>query len=123
MKTLMIAAAWLIALAGAAHAEEPNYKELNVCQRFLDAHPIVDGMPRHGDPVGDAQENFMFKYAVEQVRRAHKDPHKLIGILPLRMFVYDWCSQHPDESMVRAMYGYVAVALGELTVKQVLGHE
>jgi hypothetical protein len=35
---------------------------------LLDAHPI-DGMPSHGDPVGDAKEQFMFKYALEQVRK------------------------------------------------------
>jgi hypothetical protein len=82
-------------------------KAMNVCTRFLDAHPIVDGMLSYGNPVADAQEQFMFKYAVEQVRKQHKNPATTIGIEQLRMFVHDWCERHPDQSMVRAMYGYV----------------
>jgi hypothetical protein len=83
-------------LTNTAHAEEmtaEQMKAMNVCTRFPAAHPIVDGVPSRGGPVGDAQEQFMFKYAVEQVRKQHKDPTTTIGIAPLRMFVYDWCER------------------------------
>jgi hypothetical protein len=121
VRTITVAVCLL--LTNTAHAEEmtvEQMKAMNVCTRFLDAHPIVDGVPSHGNPVGDAQEQFMFKYAVEQVRKQHKNPATTIGIAPMRLFVYDWCERHQDQSMVRAMYGYVAGALGELTLDEVM---